>query len=142
MEYPGYSVYRSTEISEEIIIKDSETVMNYLTEKCKVPLKRLFVMGRSLGSGPACWVAKNYDIAGLILISPFISIKEVANHHYGVFGGLLIKNRFNNLENIKEIKCPALIIHGIQDEIVPVRHSETLKGMLKFIQNIVEANAC
>lgn len=126
MEYPGYSVYKSNEISEEIITKDSEAVLNYLVDKCKISLNRILVMGRSLGSGPACWIANKYEVAGLILISPFTSIKEVASHHYGVFGSLLIKNRFNNLENIKEVKCPTLIIHGNEDEVVPIRHSEAL----------------
>ena len=126
VEYPGYSVYKASEISEELIIKDSEAVITYLLDKCKVSLSRLVILGRSLGSGPACWLAKTYPAACLILVSPFISIKEVASHHYGIFGSLLIRNRFNNLENIKESKCPTLIIHGGNDEVVPFRHSETL----------------
>lgn len=135
MEYPGYSVYKASEISEEIIIKDSEAVMHYLVHKCKVALPRVLVMGRSLGSGPACWVAKNYEVAGLILISPFISIKEVASHHYGVFGSLFIKNRFDNLENIKAARCPTLIIHGMLDDVVPVRHSDTLRRTLCSLEH-------
>ena len=130
MEYPGYSVYNSKEISEEIIIKDSQAVMSYLVGKCCVPLNRLIIMGRSLGSGPACWLAKHYEAACLILISPFISIQEVAGDHYGMFGRLLIKDRFNNQENIKEAKCPTLIIHGNSDEVVPSRHSDILSSRL------------
>lgn len=128
MEYPGYSVYAASSISEELIIKDSETVMAYLLAKCKVPLARIIIAGRSLGSGPACWLSTKFCVAALILISPFTSIKDVASEHYGVFGKLLIKDRFNNVKNIKKTQCPTLLIHGHEDTMVPVNHSQTLNG--------------
>ena len=128
MEYPTYSVYNSEEISEEMIIKDSETVISYLINKCKVSLDRLLLVGRSLGTGPACWLSTQYKAAALILVSPFTSIKEVAEEHYGIFGKLLIKDRFNNLENIKRTKCPTLIIHGLEDQLVPYKHAQKLSG--------------
>lgn len=136
MEYPGYSVYKSTDISEEIIVKDSEAVMNYLLNKCHVPVNRIIIMGRSLGSGPAIRIANKFEVGCLLLISPFTSIKEVASHHYGIFGSLLIKNRFENQENIKGVKCPVLMIHGKEDDVVPERHSETLKGNLRSLRKM------
>jgi fermentation-respiration switch protein FrsA (DUF1100 family) len=128
MEYPGYSVYQSKEISEEKIILDAERVMEHLVETCKVPLEQIIIMGRSLGSGPACYVSTKYSVRGLILVSPFTSIKELAGEHYGLFGRLLIKDRFNNLSNIKKAQCPVLIIHGDSDELVPLSHAEALQS--------------
>lgn len=135
MEYPGYSVYKSAEISEEIILRDSEIVMDYLLNKCHVDISRVFILGRSLGTGPACCLATKYPAAGLILVSPFTSIKHVASEHYGIFGSLLVKDRFNNLENIKKVKCPTLIIHGQLDKLVPVKHGQTLNGKLCLIED-------
>lgn len=128
MEYPGYSVYKATEISEETIIKDSEMVISYLINKCKASLDRMILVGRSLGTGPACYIATKYAAACLVLISPFTSIKDVASEHYGVFGSLLVKDRFNNLANIKKVKSPTLIIHGENDSMVPLKHAKTLSG--------------
>lgn len=128
MEYPGYSVYKATDISEETIIKDTDIVINYLLNKCKVDLNRLIFMGRSLGTGPACHIATKYPVAGLVIVSPFTSIKDVASEHYGIFGSLLIKDRFNNLSNIKNVKSPTLIIHGKNDSMVPFKHAQLLSG--------------
>ena len=127
-EYPGYSVYKSDHISEQTIIEDAEVVLQYLNEKCNVPLDRVFLMGRSLGSGPACYLAAKYQVAGLVLVSAFTSILDVASEHFGFFGKLLLKNRFNNLENIRKVKCPTLIIHGTEDSFVPFSHAKMLCG--------------
>jgi pimeloyl-ACP methyl ester carboxylesterase len=131
IEYPGYSVYRASQISEQIIMQDSEIVLSYLVTKFKVKPERVLIMGRSLGTGPACWLATKYHVAGLILVSPFTSIKDVASEHYGIIGGLLVKNRFNNLHNIQRVKCPTLIIHGQQDTVVPFTHGQILNGTLE-----------
>lgn len=88
----------------------------------------MFLMGRSLGSGPACCLASKYPVAGLVLISAFTSVLDVASEHFGFFGKLLLKNRFDNLENIKKVKCPTLIIHGTEDSLVPFSHAKQLCG--------------
>lgn len=84
-----------------------------------------------MGSGPATYVAKKYKPAALFLISAFTSIKNVAKSLYGFMGGFLVKERFNNLERIKNVKCPVLFIHGKLDKTVPWEHSEQLYGKFK-----------
>lgn len=131
IEYPGYSVYKSAEISESKILQDADTVFQYLHNNCKVSMDRVIVLGRSLGSGPAIHIASKYSVARLITISAFTSIQDVAHEHYGIFGKLLVKNRFCNLENIKKIKCPVLLIHGDMDELVPYEHAKNLQSRNK-----------
>ena len=48
------------------------------------------VFGRSLGSGPACYIAEKYNIGGLILLSPFSDIQSLVND-FTLFFGCLIK---------------------------------------------------
>jgi hypothetical protein len=40
-------------------------------------------MGRSMGTGPACYLASKYSPSGLALISPYTSIRKVAEHFVG-----------------------------------------------------------
>ncbi len=131
MEYPGYSVYKSTDISESKIVQDADIVVQYLKDECKISLDRMIILGRSLGSGPAVHIASKYSVARLIIVSPFTSIQDVAQEHYGIFGKLLVKNRFNNLENIKKVKCQVLIIHGDMDELVPYEHAKHLQSRIE-----------
>lgn len=57
--------------------------------------KSINVMGRSIGTGPATYLANQMKTPNLILISPFDQISSVAESHVGCLGKLL-KNHFNN----------------------------------------------
>jgi len=89
-----------------------------------------YVMGRSLGSAPAIEIAYHYaeQLAGLIVESGFASVQNqlrrigmarFLEHDPEPIG-------FGNDIKIKEIKIPTLIIHGEQDEIIPVSEGRTL----------------
>lgn len=112
MEYPGYGIYKSEDTSESNILRDADKLMKFLLYTVKIPINRIIVLGRSIGSGPATFVAKKYKPAALFLVSAFTSIKKVVKNLYGILGEMLVKERFNNLERMKSVKCPVLIIHG------------------------------
>ena len=66
-----------------------------------------------MGSGPAIHLSNKYNPNGLILMSPFTSIRDVARYLVGdLLGFLFVKERFVNKDKIKYAKCPLLIIHG------------------------------
>ena len=75
-------------------------------------------------------------VIALALISGFTSIRETAKGLGGrIFGflGYLIKERFNNLENVKKIEIPILLVHGQMDKFIPYEHSLKLHGTTIFI---------
>ena len=96
----------------------------FIRDDCCVPESNIIIMGRSIGSGPACHLASTFvNCASLILISPIKSVKDVARQNYGRIVDLLLDERFDNFEVAKQIKCPVLIFHGIKDTMVPYEHS-------------------
>ena len=97
MEYPGYGLYKGKP-SEESILKDAETVYDYLVENMKISESNIIVMGKSLGSGPACHLASHRSPSSLILITPYTSIAECAADLVGSFCKYLIKERFRNID--------------------------------------------
>jgi hypothetical protein len=52
------------------------------------------------------------------LISPIKSVNHIARKICGRLTDFLIEERFNNIEVVKTVKCPAVILHGMNDEIV------------------------
>lgn len=58
-------------------------------------------------------------------MSPFTSIKDVA---YNLLGSIsyFVNDHFNNLKCMKNIKCPVLLIHGEDDQLIPFSHSKKL----------------
>jgi len=91
----------------------------------------LVVMGRSLGSASAVELAASYqeEVAGLIIESGFARTIPLL----GCLGvdtaalGLTEADGFKNVEKMKQITKPTLIVHARHDQIVPVVEAETLQ---------------
>jgi len=87
----------------------------------------IIVYGRSLGSVPACVLAVEEDVQGLILDSPLLDGPSIANAMMPVKGlGQLMRYRLDNSGRIASITCPLLIIHGDADQLVPHQQGERL----------------
>ena len=119
-DYRGYGTSEGKP-SEKNAYKDIDTAYNYLTQELKIPPQQIIVFGRSVGGGSAIDLAARKPVAGLITESTFICAFKVK-----VPFQLLPFDRFPNLEKIKKVKCPVLIMHGKIDDIVPFYHSEKL----------------
>jgi hypothetical protein len=85
-------------------------------------------MGRSLGSGVAVHVAAKRKVGGVILVTPFDSLVNVAKAHYPIFPvGWLLKHRFDSAALAATITVPALFLTATHDQVVPVRFAKRLE---------------
>ena len=83
-------------------------------------MKKILIYGESLGTGVATHLSQNKEFAGVILETPFTSMIDAAKKFYPYIPvGLLLKDKFENKNKIKNIKSPILIMHGEKDQIVP-----------------------
>ncbi|CAD8139585.1 unnamed protein product [Paramecium pentaurelia] len=119
VEYPGYGKYKNEQPSAEAILNDAEYVFNYLTKRLGYAENRIIVFGRSIGSGPATYLANKYKPACLALMSPFTSLKAAVRDYIGSWAQFLIRQRFDNLDQIQKVKVPTFILHGKADNIIP-----------------------
>ena len=88
---------------------------------------RVAVMGRSLGSGVAVYLAARRPVAGVILVSPYDSIESVAKGVYPFLPiSLMLKHRFDSLSRAPQIKAPLLCLVASDDRVIPRPHSERL----------------
>jgi len=129
-EYPGYGIY-SGRPSQEGIFEDTLIIYDYLTINMKIPKENILIFGRSLGTSPSTFLASRKDVAGLILISPMLSIKTVVKDILGKYISLFMKDRFENKKMISHVKCPILIIHGQNDVLINYSHSTELFNLSK-----------
>ena len=125
LEYPGYGLYKG-KCKECTILQDAETIFNFLTEEFKFSGKDILIFGRSIGTGPATYLARKYDIGCLLLMSAYTSIKAVVRHVAGRIAQFMVKERFRNIDNMPYIKCPTFLVHGLQDNLIPYSHSQKL----------------
>ena len=120
MEYPSYGAYECRSgPSEQQILRDAELTYQYVVDKTKIDQQNIILLGRSLGSGPAVHLASKNSPGALILMSPFASIKSVANNKVG-FLSFLIADIFDNLSKMPLVECATFIVHGQKDSLIPV----------------------
>jgi len=98
----------------------------YESERARgTPAARIVCFGESLGSAVTIQLAVERPCAGVVVVSPFTTLAEVARRHYGPLGGLA-GDRFDALGAVRRLTVPLLVAHGDRDEIVPFDLGERL----------------
>ena len=129
-EYPGYGIYPGRP-SEEKIFADSLSLYGYLTEILKISPKNIIVFGRSIGTSPAVYLASKKEMSALILISPLMSIRHVVKDILGKLISYTFKEQFSSITLIEDVKCPILLIHGQNDNLIKYYHATELYNKAK-----------
>lgn len=82
MEYPGYGVYDGEPNADQIAL-DAQNMYDYLTIVQGIPHSSILLFGRSIGSGPASLLASLRQPSALLLMSPFMSIRDIVREKAG-----------------------------------------------------------
>ncbi|CAE8589387.1 unnamed protein product, partial [Polarella glacialis] len=123
VEYPGYGLLHEMQPSEDAVYEVALTAFRFLVDEIGVRYSQIILFGRSLGSGPAVFLAAQYPVGGLILVSAFSSIKAAVQSIVGRVLAWSFSERFPNSKIIANVSCPTLFIHGESDTLIPVEHS-------------------
>lgn len=124
--YRGYGLSEGNP-TEEYILQDALYLYDLFSKNPNIDPNRIYVMGRSLGTGVATYVASQRSVNKTILISPYDSILSLAEErHPYVPVSLLLKHRFESVKYAPQIKTPALAFVGLIDEVISPEHSERL----------------
>jgi fermentation-respiration switch protein FrsA (DUF1100 family) len=92
----------------------------------------VYVFGQSLGTGPAVHVAARSDVAGAILVSPFLSMLSLVQEKMPWLPArLLLSSPFRSDLDIGGVNAPILIFHGDADTLIPIGHGRTLAALAK-----------
>jgi hypothetical protein len=119
-DYHGYGTSEGKP-SEAALYADIDAAYDYLVKEKGVAPERIIALGRSLGGGPAVDLASRKPLGGLILESTFVSAFRVLTQV-----PLLPFDKFRNLEKVSRARCPVLVIHGADDELIGYWHGEKL----------------
>jgi len=126
VEYPGYDLIKNIPSSEKAVQEVVLTVFRFVVDELRVAYEQIFLFGRSIGSGPATYLASTFPVGGLILVAAFASINEVIKALAGSIVARAFGERFPNISLIGNVSCPTLFIHGEKDSLVPPEQSVAL----------------
>lgn len=120
-EYRGYSG-NPGKPTERGLYADAEAYYAWLLDQ-GIAENQIVIYGESIGSGPATYLAsKNWNARGLILDAPFTSFADVIQGQmFFVPVGLILRDRYSNIDRIANINMPLLIMHGERDNVVSTR---------------------
>ncbi|WIY52309.1 alpha/beta hydrolase [Devosia sp. YIM 151766] len=114
------------EISQANILADALAVYDWAGANGAPML----IWGRSLGSGPATYVASQRDAEALLLETPFLSALTVAAERYPYLPvALVMQDQFPSNEWIAGVTEPVLIAHGTADVTIGVSNGERLYAL-------------
>ncbi len=95
-----------------------------------VPGEYIILFGHSLGTGIATQMADEFHVGGLVLLAPFLSVGEMAQHDYPIFPAkLIVLDRFENDIKVGRIHAPLLILNGTDDQVIPPSQGKQLYAL-------------
>lgn len=128
LDYRGYGKSQGQIGSEEQLLRDVEAAYQQLT--ADYPEAETVVLGYSLGTGPAAWLAARHHPRLLILQAPYYSMVDMARTHYPWVPGLLVRYPLRTHEVLPRVQAAVLLFHGEQDEVIYPGSSEKLRALV------------
>jgi len=124
-DYRGYGL-SAGKPSEEGFYADGRAALGFLLEKGYSP-GEVILFGRSLGGAVAARIAGETTPAALIIESSFTSLAAIAARVAPLFPvGLLLRSGFHTEALLPAVRCPVLVIHSPDDEMIPFSHGKRL----------------
>jgi pimeloyl-ACP methyl ester carboxylesterase len=129
LDYRGFGKSEGAVDSEEQIYKDVSIAYKNLLKRYNE--KDVVIIGYSIGTGVATWLASNNKPKTLILQSPFFNFLEFSSTRIPFIPDFLKKFKFESNLNITKVRSPVYIFHGKEDQLIPIQNSVRLSKLLK-----------
>lgn len=122
VNYRGYGGSTGSP-SESALYGDGLAAYDWIQQKHQ----HVAVIGRSLGTGVATYVAAARQVDKLVLITPFDNIENLARKRYWIFPvSLLLTDKFDSAGRVPRITAKTLVLLAEHDEIIPRGNSDAL----------------
>jgi fermentation-respiration switch protein FrsA (DUF1100 family) len=135
LSYRGYggSSGRPTETG---LIEDAATAYSFAV--ARYPAERIVPWGESLGSALALALAAQNPVGRVVLEAPFTSAADVGALHYRfVPVRIFMKDQFRSDLRVAKVTAPVLVVHGEDDDIVPMTLGKRLYGLIEAPKRFV-----
>ncbi|HEX8424969.1 alpha/beta hydrolase [Hymenobacter sp.] len=129
LDYRGYGKSGGQIQSQKQFLSDVETVYQQLLTH--YPENQVVVLGYSLGTGAAAWLAAQHQPKLLILQAPYPSMRAMARHYYPWIPRFVVRYPLATDKVLPRVKAPVIVFHGDQDEVIDYQLTLQLKAALK-----------
>lgn len=137
-DYRGYGTSTGRP-NEAGTYEDALAAWTYLTERRRISAKEIVLFGESLGGSIGAWLAARHPPAALMIYASFTSAPDMAQQLYPFLPArLLTRYRYDTRRALAEVRCPVLILHSREDEIIPFSHGQALYAAANEPKRLLE----
>ncbi len=137
-DYRGYGKSTGSINSQEQVYNDVQTA--YAVMKTRYNEDRIIILGYSIGSGPAAWLASQHHPRLLILQAPYYSMSDLVKHKMRFVPEYILKYKFTTNKYLERCSMPVVIFHGNKDEVIYYGSSLKLENEFKNGDRLVTLN--
>ena len=138
IDYRGYGQSRGR-TTERGMYRDADAAWRYLTTDRGIAANNIVIFGRSLGASVASWLAAEHPPSALIVESSFTSVPDIAQELYPWLPARwLSRLKHATREYIRDVRCPVLVVHSRDDEIIPFHHAEAIFAAANEPRSLLE----
>jgi hypothetical protein len=124
-DYRGYGKTEGSITSEKQLYQDVQLVYDALKKDYNE--SQIIVVGYSLGTGMASYLASRNDPRHLVLIAAYESFTNLKDRRFPIIPDFILKYPLNNAKHLEKVKCPVTLLHGTEDSIIPYDSSLELQ---------------
>lgn len=123
--------------SERANVADAQLAYETLVADGVDP-QNIVVYGESLGTGVAVQLAASKHVAGVVLDAPYTSIVDVAARAYPYLPVRpFMLDRYETLRHLSKVKAPLLVLHGEDDNVIPIEMGQKVYAAANAPKEIV-----
>jgi len=126
-DYRGYGLSEGTP-TEKGTYADAEGAWRYLADVKGISRERIIVHGQSLGGAIAAHLASQRQPAMVVVESSFTSTRDLARNFCSFTPAIyiILTYTYETARFAGEARCPLLVIHSRDDEMIPFSHGEKI----------------
>lgn len=129
--YRGYGESKGR-VSEKNVLKDGLKIAQAVQRN----YGDFYLLGFSLGSSVAAFIASKMEVRGLILVGAFDSIAALARARFKF--ARLLRFRFPTVEFVRNVAAPTYLFASITDETTYIQNARMLKESVKNLARYEE----
>ncbi|WP_315817426.1 alpha/beta hydrolase [Paraflavitalea speifideaquila] len=132
---PGYGKSEDNISSQDKFYSDVRAVYDQL--KVGYREDSMIILGYSIGTGAATWLAAQSKARLLILQAPYYNLSDMVRHYYPILPPFLLKYKFETNKFLPQCKMPVVVFHGDADGVIYYGSSVKLSKLFKEKDTLV-----
>lgn len=134
--YRGYGLSEGKP-NEDRLFHDASRIFQFVTKQNAD--KKVVVIGQSLGTAVAGYVASIHNVEKLILISPLSTLYDIVRtRYYYLVPKFIVRNKLNLIEYVRSVTAHSLVISGAMDKLIPSVLSKNTFDQIQGLKQRIE----